>query len=239
MRGCARRSTPTRSASASCTRPRSTCWSISTASRRCRACRRTAGRMARPRCGCSPNGMCPAVGLDGRRRRLGRGVARSARAGRGGWAWAGDRAARLSCRKCHAARRARRDRAVRPARFPGRAGRSSGLRSGVGAGGCAARRPARARAGDDRPLHRARPVPTSGFERAYWALAAQRNTRILGVFCRLWKRDGKTATRHSSRACGAFWSATWPSPALAPVRDWFDANIPPSARAAAWQEAAA
>ena len=29
------------------------------------------------------------------------------------------------------------------------------------------------------------------FERAYWALAAQRNTRILGVFCRLWKRDGK------------------------------------------------
>ena len=32
---------------------------------------------------------------------------------------------------------------------------------------------------------------TIGFERAYWALAAQRNTRILGVFCRLWKRDGK------------------------------------------------
>src|SRR6185295_2031024 len=25
------------------------------------------------------------------------------------------------------------------------------------------------------------------FERAYWALAAQRNTRILGVFTRLWK----------------------------------------------------
>ena len=29
------------------------------------------------------------------------------------------------------------------------------------------------------------------FERAYWALAAQRNTRILGIFTRLWKRDGK------------------------------------------------
>ena len=29
------------------------------------------------------------------------------------------------------------------------------------------------------------------FERAYWALAAQRNTRILGVFTRLWKRDDK------------------------------------------------
>ena len=29
------------------------------------------------------------------------------------------------------------------------------------------------------------------FKRAYWALAAQRNTRILGVFTRLWKRDNK------------------------------------------------
>src|SRR3546814_3550071 len=28
-------------------------------------------------------------------------------------------------------------------------------------------------------------------ENAYWALAAQRNTRILGVFVRLWKRDDK------------------------------------------------
>ena len=28
-------------------------------------------------------------------------------------------------------------------------------------------------------------------ENAYWALAAQRNTRILGVFVRLWKRDNK------------------------------------------------
>ena len=33
------------------------------------------------------------------------------------------------------------------------------------------------------------------FERAYWALAAQRNTRILGVFTRLWKRDGKPRYR--------------------------------------------
>ena len=33
------------------------------------------------------------------------------------------------------------------------------------------------------------------FERAYWALAAQRNTRILGVFTRLWKRDDKPRYR--------------------------------------------
>ena len=51
------------------------------------------------------------------------------------------------------------------------------------------------------------------FERAYWALAAQRNTRILGVFTRLWKRDGKAAaTAASSRACGGCWSATCSSP---------------------------
>ena len=41
------------------------------------------------------------------------------------------------------------------------------------------------------------------FERGYWALAAQRNTRILGVFCRLWKRDGKDRYKHSSRAVGS------------------------------------
>ncbi|MGI8611619.1 MAG: aminoglycoside phosphotransferase family protein, partial [Sphingomicrobium sp.] len=34
------------------------------------------------------------------------------------------------------------------------------------------------------------------FERAYWALAAQRNTRILGVFTRLWKRDNKPHYTH-------------------------------------------
>src|SRR3546814_13052767 len=33
------------------------------------------------------------------------------------------------------------------------------------------------------------------FRAASWALAAQRNTRILGVFVRLWKRDGKPGYR--------------------------------------------
>ena len=72
------------------------------------------------------------------------------------------------------------------------------------------------------------------FERAYWALAAQRNTRILGVFTRLWKRDGKPHY-------GGFQPRMWgllerdlAHPALAPVRAWFDANVPASARAAAW-----
>jgi aminoglycoside/choline kinase family phosphotransferase len=74
------------------------------------------------------------------------------------------------------------------------------------------------------------------FERAYWVLAAQRNTRIIGVFTRLWKRDGKPHY-------GAFQPRMWgllerdlAQPALAPVRTWFDANVPAKARAAAWAE---
>ena len=75
-------------------------------------------------------------------------------------------------------------------------------------------------------------LPT--FADAYWALGAQRNTRILGLFVRLWKRDGKPAYR-------AFQSRMWgllerdlAHPALLPVRKWFDANIPAEARADCW-----
>jgi aminoglycoside/choline kinase family phosphotransferase len=72
------------------------------------------------------------------------------------------------------------------------------------------------------------------FERAYWTLAAQRNTRILGVFTRLWKRDGK---RHYTAFQPRMWGLLERNlafPALAPVRDWFDRNLPADKRAAAW-----
>ena len=72
------------------------------------------------------------------------------------------------------------------------------------------------------------------FETAYWALAAQRNTRILGVFTRLWKRDSKPHyTAFQPRMWGLL-ERDLAHPALAPVRAWFDANLPPDARAAAW-----
>jgi aminoglycoside/choline kinase family phosphotransferase len=74
------------------------------------------------------------------------------------------------------------------------------------------------------------------FTAAYWALAAQRNTRIIGVFTRLWKRDGKPGYR-------AFQSRMWgllerdlAQPGLEGLRGWFDANVPLAARAAAWAE---
>lgn len=77
------------------------------------------------------------------------------------------------------------------------------------------------------------------FEHAYWALAAQRNTRILGVFCRLWKRDNKQHyTQFQPRMWGLL-ERDLARPGLEPVRAWFDDNVPPSARAAAWKEIAA
>jgi aminoglycoside/choline kinase family phosphotransferase len=76
------------------------------------------------------------------------------------------------------------------------------------------------------------------FERAYWALAAQRNTRILGVFTRLWKRDGKP---HYLQFQGRMWGLLerdLEQPHLKPVKDWFDANVPAQFRRAPWKEAA-
>ncbi|HET9335418.1 MAG TPA: phosphotransferase [Sphingomicrobium sp.] len=77
------------------------------------------------------------------------------------------------------------------------------------------------------------------FEPAYWALAAQRNTRILGVFCRLWKRDGKDRYKQFQPRMWGLLERDLAQPCLAPVRQWFDANIPGSYRAAAWQVEAA
>ena len=77
----------------------------------------------------------------------------------------------------------------------------------------------------------------AAFETAYWALAAQRNTRILGVFVRLWKRDGKPGYRKFQPRMWGLLERDLAYPALAPVKAWFDANVPPSARAAAWDVA--
>ncbi|QJQ33016.1 phosphotransferase [Sphingomonas lacunae] len=72
------------------------------------------------------------------------------------------------------------------------------------------------------------------FERAYWSLAAQRNTRILGVFCRLWKRDGKAHyTSFQPRMWGLL-ERDLAHPHLAPVKAWFDEHIPAEKRAPIW-----
>lgn len=76
------------------------------------------------------------------------------------------------------------------------------------------------------------------FERAYWVLAAQRNTRILGVFTRLWKRDNKPHyTAFQPRMWGLL-ERDLAKPHLAPVRDWFDKNVSDAYRRDPWRQAA-
>ena len=75
------------------------------------------------------------------------------------------------------------------------------------------------------------------FERAFWAIAAQRNTRILGVFVRLWKRDGKPHYRSFQPRMWGLLERDLAAPGLEPLRAWFDANVPQHKRAAFWSEA--
>jgi aminoglycoside/choline kinase family phosphotransferase len=77
------------------------------------------------------------------------------------------------------------------------------------------------------------------FERAYWALAAQRNTRIIGVFCRLWKRDGKDRYKSFQPRMWGLLERDLAHPSVEPLKAWFDANVPAWFRAAAWQAEAA
>ena len=74
------------------------------------------------------------------------------------------------------------------------------------------------------------------FDAAYWALGAQRNTRILGVFVRLWKRDGKAHYRSFQSRMWGLLERDLAHPALEPVRRWFDANVPVEARTATWAQ---
>jgi N-acetylmuramate 1-kinase len=72
------------------------------------------------------------------------------------------------------------------------------------------------------------------FARAYWALAAQRNTRILGVFTRLWQRDGKPGYKAFQPRMWGLLERDLAQPGLERLQDWFAANVPQAARAAAW-----
>ena len=74
--------------------------------------------------------------------------------------------------------------------------------------------------------------PGDEFEADYARLGAQRNAKIVGIFTRLWKRDGK---KHYLSMIPRVWDALerdLAHPALAPVAQWFDANIPAEIRQA-------
>ncbi len=72
----------------------------------------------------------------------------------------------------------------------------------------------------------ARANPGGEFAADYALLGAQRNAKIVGIFTRLWQRDGKP--RYLS-LIPRVWEAMerdLAHPALAPVAAWFDANVP-------------
>jgi hypothetical protein len=78
----------------------------------------------------------------------------------------------------------------------------------------------RARLGHDRGFD------TGGFTLLYATLAAQRATKILGIFARLQRRDGKPQyLRHTPRLWG-YLQRSLAHPALAALKGWYAANVP-------------
>lgn len=67
----------------------------------------------------------------------------------------------------------------------------------------------------------------AGFAELYAIMSAQRNTRLLGTFARLNRRDGKPQyLRHQPRIW-TYLNRSLAHPALSGFREWYAANVPP------------
>jgi tRNA threonylcarbamoyl adenosine modification protein YjeE len=67
----------------------------------------------------------------------------------------------------------------------------------------------------------------AAFATSYAVMSAQRNTRLLGTFARLNRRDGKPQyLRHQPRIW-TYLSRSLAHPALAEVKAWYEAHVPP------------
>jgi len=69
------------------------------------------------------------------------------------------------------------------------------------------------------------------FEADYARLGAQRNAKIVGIFARLWKRDGKPRYLAMIPRVWEALERDLAHAALAPVAEWFAANVPQDIRA--------
>jgi len=78
--------------------------------------------------------------------------------------------------------------------------------------------------------------PPADFDAAYAVLGAQRNAKIIGIFTRLWKRDGKPRYLSFLPRMWDLLERDLAHPALAPVAEWFATNIPADKRHAALQD---
>ena len=76
------------------------------------------------------------------------------------------------------------------------------------------------------PGGRSRTSIPPAFVKIYATVAAQRATKILGIFARLDMRDGKPQyLRHMPRIWG-YLQRSLAHPSLAPLRDWYATHVP-------------
>jgi len=68
------------------------------------------------------------------------------------------------------------------------------------------------------------------FLRSAAILSAQRNCKILGIFTRLWKRDGKRQYLEHIPRVWRLLEADLRHPALGPIAGWLDRHLPPETR---------
>ncbi len=69
-------------------------------------------------------------------------------------------------------------------------------------------------------------ISRDAFAAAYAVMGAQRNCKIIGIFTRLWRRDGKPGYLDFLARVFRHLENDLVHPALAPVNDWFDAVLP-------------
>lgn len=73
-------------------------------------------------------------------------------------------------------------------------------------------------------------LDAAAFRRDYAILGAQRNAKIIGIFTRLYARDGKPAYLDLIPRVWGLLERDLAHPALAPLKAWFDAHVPAALR---------
>jgi tRNA threonylcarbamoyl adenosine modification protein YjeE len=68
---------------------------------------------------------------------------------------------------------------------------------------------------------------TAGFAELYALMSAQRNTRLLGTFARLNRRDGKPHYLKHQPRIWTYLNRSLAHPTLAPLRAWYATHVPP------------
>ena len=75
-------------------------------------------------------------------------------------------------------------------------------------------------------------IDRAAFKASYAVMGAQRSAKIIGIFTRLCRRDGKAVYLEHIPRTWRWLEGDLAHPALAGVKDWFDRHIPPDRRRA-------